>query len=1041
MEFVTALRGTFDEQKPSLFEVLSEQQLNALLPPTLRYLLTVATHRHPRYLLRILNSFDELYAAAMLLVERHYLRTRGGSFTENFYGLKREKGLHAEIPRASISSPGLVRETLKLSTKDVWKNLIVLVGIPYLKRKLDESHEVNAPRALLGAAYNRMPDNPTLRDRFLYYYRWFLRNIYPSVNAGYYFAMLAFNLAYLFDGSKYHSPLMWLIGTRIRRMTGEDYRAIERLTEVPETGHTPSRGWFLNPREVGPRLLSSLSILLPTSIFALKFLEWWYQSDFAKQLSRRATESVDLPPPVISMPDRKGAAEKKKKKKDNTAEQSADDGDHVPSAEDAPIATPSLLPIFTVPSPEDSASCPICEDDIVTPTACQTGVVYCYSCIHKWIEGMHPKQEAFMEERAGKWESGSLISGFNWINYKDPSHGFVSYQSQEEAFNQGLYSIDPDTQVVRLGVDHKNKFLPSQGRPSIRLESKESFNHGLWIADFLHMPPSQCGVWPAFWAYGADWPNGGELDIIEGANLAYSNLISAHTADGCSLDPANEGLFTGLSRNTDCAIGEQNIGCGYNAAENDTTSYGDGFNAVKGGVYAVQWDESYLRVWHFARGSIPADIEAKNPDPSKWGLPEAIFGGSTCEVDSFFKNMNIVININFCGDYGSTTWKNFDTCTDLAPTCEEYVANNPEAFEHAYWAVNYIDVYETHRFPKFSPHSNMTVPANISMHHAAVTPQPTTEPDTTTTMTTWSTVLVTAFEATPSAVSTAFNKDKIGDYQNLGCFRSNTKFRTFDLALEDKEMTMSKCVAACGGITYAGVFANKCYCADKIDAETRALPDVSACDRVCPGDDEEFCGGFLGSRNNGTALRPLQRPAAQNYRLMNVYADLTDMEKPEIPPAMRPHGSLPAAVTGSAVHFIKPLTTTVTYTIPCPTNPATLIETIYVATVEDCGCTKQPELPMITKMVECDGCGPHGESTITITVPNTVLATKVVNVFTTPTPEPPTPLQVAPCLNCTIPTHQPTPEPFTAASGNGWNDLRTSTTLAVVAVVMFALVL
>ena len=89
MEFVTALRGTFDDQKPSLFELLSEQQLNSLLPPTLRHLLTVATQRYPRYLLRVLNSYDELYALLMLLVERHYLRTRGGSFTEHFYEIGR----------------------------------------------------------------------------------------------------------------------------------------------------------------------------------------------------------------------------------------------------------------------------------------------------------------------------------------------------------------------------------------------------------------------------------------------------------------------------------------------------------------------------------------------------------------------------------------------------------------------------------------------------------------------------------------------------------------------------------------------------------------------------------------------------------------------------------------------------------------------------------------------------------------------------------------------------------------------------------------
>ncbi|QPG94950.1 hypothetical protein C2857_007396 [Epichloe festucae Fl1] len=407
MEFVTALRGTFDDKKPSLFEVLSEQQLNSLLPPTLRYLLTVATQRHPRYLLRILNSFDELYALSMLAVERHYLRTRGGSFTEHFYGLKREKALRGEIPRASVSAPHLVRETLKLSTSDVWKNLAVLVGVPYLKRKLDESHEINAPRALLGSAYTRMPENPTLKDRFTHYYRWFLTNIYPSVNAAYHFAILAFHLGYLFDRTKYHNPLMWLIGTRLRRMTGADYQAIEALSK-PKPGNRPGPRSLFSPSEWGAKALSSLSILLPMSIFALKFLEWWYQSDFAKQLSRKATENIDLPPPIVRGVEKKSApstegTEGTEGKERVSAESGT--GEEL-SVDDAPIATPSMLPIYVVPSPQDTSLCPICQDDIVTPTACQTGVVYCYTCIHRWIEGMHDKQESFMGKRAGKWESG-----------------------------------------------------------------------------------------------------------------------------------------------------------------------------------------------------------------------------------------------------------------------------------------------------------------------------------------------------------------------------------------------------------------------------------------------------------------------------------------------------------------------------------------------------------------------------------------------------------------------------------------------------------
>ncbi|GAB1318755.1 ubiquitin-protein ligase peroxin 12 [Madurella fahalii] len=398
MEFVTALRGTFDEGKPSLFELLSEQQLSALLPPTLRYLLTVLTHRYPRHLLRALNSFDELYALAALIVERHYLRTRGGSFTEHFYGLKREKALAAEIPRASAAAPGVVRDALRLSSADIWKNLAVMVGIPYLKRKLDEAYEVDAPRALLGAAYNRLPPGAGWKDRVLHYYRWFLRHVYPSVHAAYYFALLAFNLAYLFDNSKYHNPFLWLIGTRVRRMNAADYRAIEALEQK-----AVQRG---ARRTLGARAMGALSLVLPTSIFALKFLEWWYASDFAKQLSRKAAESLDLPPPVVTGLPPDGAKQQVKEKGGKEEEGSDWEEKEKWQEEDAPIAASSFLPIFTVPAPASSDLCPICENEITTPTACPTGIVYCYTCIHRWLTGTHPRQEQFMAGRAGKWESG-----------------------------------------------------------------------------------------------------------------------------------------------------------------------------------------------------------------------------------------------------------------------------------------------------------------------------------------------------------------------------------------------------------------------------------------------------------------------------------------------------------------------------------------------------------------------------------------------------------------------------------------------------------
>lgn len=66
-----------DPYRPSFFELFAQEQMRDLLAPALRYVLSVLAQRHPRWLLRIVNRFDELYALGMYAVERHYLNTWG----------------------------------------------------------------------------------------------------------------------------------------------------------------------------------------------------------------------------------------------------------------------------------------------------------------------------------------------------------------------------------------------------------------------------------------------------------------------------------------------------------------------------------------------------------------------------------------------------------------------------------------------------------------------------------------------------------------------------------------------------------------------------------------------------------------------------------------------------------------------------------------------------------------------------------------------------------------------------------------------------
>ncbi|OBS19299.1 hypothetical protein FPOA_11023 [Fusarium poae] len=530
----------------------------------------------------------------------------------------------------------------------------------------------------------------------------------------------------------------------------------------------------------------------------------------------------------------------------------------------------------------------------------------------------------------------SLLSGFEWFNGTDLSNGFVQYQDLPGAFKNGLYSVDPFSETVQLRPDSRRKYGLDEGRPSIRLESKESYQYGLFIADFQHMPISQCGTWPAFWAYGqSNWPLDGEIDILEGANLAYTNIMSAHTAEGCILDPADSNLFSGIRRNLDCGVGSDNVGCGFNPPESDTSSYGDGFNAVGGGVYAMEWDSEYISIWHFPRGAIPADIEAKRPDPGKWGLPQSLFGGAKCNVDEYFRDMKLVLNINFCGDYGEGTWASSNVCKALAPTCKEYVANNPTAFREAYFDVSYIGVYtrlggdippalpssageastqasdviapgasatntpmsEKPVFPSTTFPGNNTITTRTDRKEKATQSE---EPTTTTTLTLTgiSSVMVTipgsgtTPTVTPLPVATggkSVNPSKIGDYSYLGCFGSQTGFQTFELANDSDDMTIERCVNACNGLTYIGLFEGTCYCASVLDGDTLAVRNETSCNRPCPGNDDQFCGG-MAAQNTRAKLRrttPLRRDAPSNI-LLTVYADISDVEQPKVPPAMGP---------------------------------------------------------------------------------------------------------------------------------------------------------
>lgn len=285
------------EDRPTLFELIAQDQLRDLIQPAVRYVLVFYAQRYPRYLLRIANSSEELYAAIMALVEWHFLKEFKGTFTENFYGLERQRG--NTLKRTLLAAPNAVEKVIRLRTRDRVLAVAAVVGIPYIKAKLDD------------------------------YYTDRESSVYPTVNAAYYLTTLYFNLGYMFGHVNYHKPSLAFLRQQIRRL---NYTPTKSVELPPDSSLSP----LVLLRLLLPKGISALKYLLPLGIFFLKFLEWWGTSDVAAQLSRKT--SVELPPPA------------------------------------------------QVGSIPDSKLCRLCGQPIVNPTAVQTGFVFCYVCIYKWVQ-------------------------------------------------------------------------------------------------------------------------------------------------------------------------------------------------------------------------------------------------------------------------------------------------------------------------------------------------------------------------------------------------------------------------------------------------------------------------------------------------------------------------------------------------------------------------------------------------------------------------------------------------------------------------------
>ncbi|EJD51964.1 hypothetical protein AURDEDRAFT_181533 [Auricularia subglabra TFB-10046 SS5] len=299
-----------------------------------------------------------------------------------------------------------------------------------------------------------------------------------------------------------------------------------------------------------------------------------------------------------------------------------------------------------------------------------------------------------LEARANKakYKKHQKITGdgffkaFNFNTFADPTHGRVDYVSMKTAKSLKLATAAKGKFVMR--ADAKNKVKGNQrGRKSIRITSKKAYKTHVVVLDVRHMPQGTA-TWPAFWEFGADWPNKGELDIIEGANDKGPNLSSLHTSPGCT-QPAKRNMKGQVATNDCNAFAGGNVGCGVRTDSN--RSFGPNLNKNGGGWFAAERTSKYIKVWFWSRKDKGVPKEVKNGvgaiNPDKWGKPTALFVSNSCPISKKFGPNNIVINLTFCGDWAGNTFPGG------MGACLNMVNSNPGAFKNAYWNLARLSIY------------------------------------------------------------------------------------------------------------------------------------------------------------------------------------------------------------------------------------------------------------------------------------------------------------------------------------------------------------
>lgn len=356
MDYYSSLDSRSLDSTPTIFEIISSNELEQLLSPSLRYIIVHYAQKYPAYLLKLAMRFDELNLFFRGLIELHYLKKWNSSFTENFYGLKRQTLNRINIRDTNHKIFEIVETKKRLSNFQIYASLLNLVGGAYVHEKLDVIYD-----KLYGKILLKTLKPTTFSNKVKYYFV----KIYPYLLSVIKLLNVIFQILYLSGKTKSPSFIDYLLKIEYSRLSQFDYDLHDKYAKPPGDTTSKNSSSRTRPPSFGQHITRMMSVyyqplkslvtklsttIFPLAIFLLKFLEWWNSSEFASKISKTQQNQLDkdIPPPTTH------------------------------HSQSGKITT--------------SEDCPICKTPITNPAIIETGYVFCYPCIMRYLMESDPQK-------------------------------------------------------------------------------------------------------------------------------------------------------------------------------------------------------------------------------------------------------------------------------------------------------------------------------------------------------------------------------------------------------------------------------------------------------------------------------------------------------------------------------------------------------------------------------------------------------------------------------------------------------------------------